>query len=80
LAKSLKPTPRLEQKRQGIVEDGVHLRIARHAVDAPFIEPHQRPGLAQEGVVDRVRILEKLVRERVDVQAWHTGRAPAAPG
>src|SRR5439155_18095601 len=63
-------------ERQGIVEDGMHFRIARHAVDAPFVEPNKRPGLA-EGVVDRVRVLEKLVRERVYVQAWHAGgRAP----
>ncbi len=60
-------------KRQGVVKDGMHLRIAGHAVDAPFVEPHQRPGLA-EGIVDRVRILEKLVRERVHVQARHTDR------
>jgi hypothetical protein len=66
-------------ERQGVVENGVHLRIARHAVNAPFVEPYDRPGLAED-IVDRVRILEKFGRERIHVKLWHAGRRVARGG
>ena len=46
----------------------MHFGIARHAKDTPFVEPDQRAGLAQS-LVARERILEKVERERVDIEA-----------
>ena len=65
LAKSLKPTPRLEQNVSGIVQDGVHFRMARHAIDLPFVEIDQRSCLAQQ-LLGRIQIVEEFDRKRIE--------------
>ena len=57
----------------------MHLPVARHAVDAPFVEPYQRSGLAED-FMDRVRILEEFGRERVHIQPRRASRRATLRG
>jgi hypothetical protein len=56
-------------KRQGIVEDGMNLRVPRYAENVPFIEINDRSGFPQPLLI-WIRVFEEVDRKRIDVEMW----------
>jgi hypothetical protein len=52
-------------ERGGIVQHGMHLGMARHAIDLPLVEIDQRAGLAQP-LLAGMQIVEVFDRERIE--------------
>ena len=50
-----------------VVENGMHLFVARDRKDFPFIEIDQRAGIAQQ-LMGGIGVVEEFDRERVDIQ------------
>src|SRR5882724_3341256 len=71
--------PATGTERRGVVQHGMHLGMARHAIDLPFVEIDQWARFAQL-LLGRMEIVEERDRKRIDIQMGDAGTAAIGCG